>query len=76
MESLAVQPFAEVTVAVYMMVDVGVAVVVKEVGLLKKVEGVQAMVPVPVATKSTDSPRQMVVSLLRVTLGAETFTIT
>ena len=76
MESLAVQPFAEVTVAVYVMEFVGVDVVVNVFVLVKKFEGDQEMDPVPVAIKSTDSPRQIVVSLLKLTFGAETFMIT
>ena len=75
-ESLAVQPLAEVTVAVYVIVLVGVAVVVKVFVLLKKFDGVQVMVPVPVATKLTDAPKQIVVSLFKLTLGAETFKVT
>ena len=74
-ESLAVHPFAEVTVAVYVMVLVGVEVVVNVLVLVKKLEGDQVIDPVPVAIKSTDPPRQMVVSLLKLTFGAETFKV-
>jgi len=55
---------------------VGVEVVVKVFVFVKKLAGVQVMVPVPVAIKSTDPPKQMVVSLLKVTFGALTFTVT
>ena len=76
MESLAVQPFADVTVAVYVIEFVGVDVVVNVFVLVKKFDGDQEIDPVPVATKSTDSPRQIVVSLLKLTFGAETLMIT
>jgi hypothetical protein len=54
---------------------VGVDVVLNVFVLDKKFEGDQEMDPVPVAIKSTDSPRQIVVSLLKLTLGADTFKV-
>ena len=74
-ESLAVHPIAEVTVAVYVMAFVGVDVVVNVFVFVKKFEGDQEMDPVPVAIKSTDPPRHIVVSLLKLTLGADTFKV-
>ena len=54
----------------------GVAVVVKVIVFVKKVEGLHVIAPLPFAIRSTDSPRQIVVSLLIDTLGANTSRVT
>ena len=58
------------------MFELGVAVVVNVLVFVKKVLGTHVIVPEPFAIKSTDSPKQIVVSLLIETLGAETSRVT
>ena len=58
------------------MFELGVAVVENVLAFVKKVLGNHVITPEPFAIKSTDSPRQIVVSLLIETLGAETSRVT
>ena len=76
MESWAVQPLAEVTIAVYVMLFWGVAITFGPLVVFKKLPGDQLMVPVAVAVISTLSPIQMVVSLGRVMVGELTLSVT
>ena len=62
-ESWAIQPMPEVTVAVYVMLFWGVAMTFGPVVVFKKLPGDQLMVPLAVALISTLSPIQIVVSL-------------
>ena len=67
--AVAVHPAAEVPVTVYVVVDVGLAVTVDAVVLLKPEEGLQLYVFAPPAVNVVDCPKQIATGGETVTTG-------